>query len=600
MPEQGQSLSIKSFLLTILKPFYFHLFLWAIVIVAWGFDISLKSFILKIILDQVQTGQLSSSLLYAVLLYGVTALIMLSVGRLHSWVYLKITPKLKKNITEFMMNNILNHNYETFYTQLSGSLANKINDVMVGVPGMICAFLDGFLYYFITFFVACLTLSSVDYRFSIAVLLWILLVVSVTLWAIGRSKDLADLSAESWSSVAGKIVDIFSNVTNVKIFSGKQQEYNNLNLVLEKAVKKEQDRSFFFLKLYIFQGAALLILQSYCIYILLIGVKNGTTTAGDFSLVLSINTSIADCLLGISQYFIQFTENAGKVQNGLKIVLSKETRLKIEQENPEFRVNQGLIIFENVNFGYKNSDKFFKEKSIEIPAGQKLGLVGDSGSGKSTFVNLILGMHPITTGRILIDKQDITNLSTDILSKDIALITQESQLFHRSLFENIAYGAPDVSLEDVIAAAKLACANDFIEKLPDGYNTLVGERGLRFSGGQRQRIALARAFLKKPSILILDEATSALDAITEASILANVKSMMKDKTLIIISHKLDSLTQMDRILVFNNGKIVEEGSHDDLLKQGEKYKQLWQAQHTTRLTPQIANPNIFEISSSSE
>jgi ATP-binding cassette subfamily B protein len=238
----------------------------------------------------------------------------------------------------------------------------------------------------------------------------------------------------------------------------------------------------------------------------------------------------------------------------------------------------GHITFDKVKFHYKDTKPLFENKSIEIEAGQKVGLVGYSGGGKSTFVHLILRLYDVTHGSILIDGQDIKSVSQDSLRENIAMIPQDPSLFHRSLRENIRYGRIDATDEEVMEAAKKAHAHEFIEKLPQGYDALVGERGVKLSGGQRQRIAIARAILKNAPILIMDEATSQLDSLTEALIQESLWQLMEHKTTLVIAHRLSTLLHMDRILVFDQGKIVEDGNHNDLLSKGGLYKNLWNAQ----------------------
>ncbi len=204
--------------------------------------------------------------------------------------------------------------------------------------------------------------------------------------------------------------------------------------------------------------------------------------------------------------------------------------------------------------------------------------MGYSGSGKSTFVSLILRLYEVTDGRILIDGHDIKDITEDSLRRNIALIPQDPSLFHRSIMDNIRYGRTDATDEEVIEAAKSSHAHEFISRLPEGYQSLVGERGVKLSGGQRQRIAIARAILKKAPILILDEATSQLDSVTESYIQESFGALMQGKTTIVIAHRLSTLLHMDRILVFDKGKIVEDGTHHELLKSGGLYKTLWDAQ----------------------
>ena len=242
-------------------------------------------------------------------------------------------------------------------------------------------------------------------------------------------------------------------------------------------------------------------------------------------------------------------------------------------------VKKGSIHFQDVTFSYQKKGPIFKHLEVLITAGQKIGLVGFSGSGKSTFVNLILRFFDIQEGQILIDSQDISKITQKSLHEQIALIPQDPSLFHRTLMENIRYGRIEASDEDVIAASKLAHCHEFIEKLPKGYNTLVGERGVRLSGGQRQRIAIARAILKDAPILILDEATSSLDSVTEKLIQESLLYLMRNRTTIIIAHRLSTLAEMDKIYVFHEGKIIESGTQEDLQKiEGGYFSKLWKMQ----------------------
>lgn len=240
-------------------------------------------------------------------------------------------------------------------------------------------------------------------------------------------------------------------------------------------------------------------------------------------------------------------------------------------------VKQGEIIFENVSFQY-GEKKLFNNKDVHIKGGEKVGLVGYSGAGKSTFVNLILRFYPLGKGRILIDGQDIAHVTLDSLHQQVALIPQDPLLFHRSLEENILYGNIKASKEEVIQAAKMAHCDEFIRKCPNGYASLVGERGTKLSGGERQRIAIARAMLAACPILILDEATSSLDSVTEKYIQESLERLMQNRTTLVIAHRLSTLAKMDRILVFEQGQVVEEGSHSELIAKKGHYAYMWEMQ----------------------
>jgi ATP-binding cassette subfamily B protein len=244
----------------------------------------------------------------------------------------------------------------------------------------------------------------------------------------------------------------------------------------------------------------------------------------------------------------------------------------------KIEVKEGEIIFNDITFGYSKDRNVFENLNVKINAHQKIGLVGYSGSGKSTFNNLILRLFDVQKGEILIDGQDIKTITQESLHKQIAVIPQEPMLFHRSVMENIRYGKLDATDEEVYEAARLAMAHAFIERLPQGYQSLVGERGVKLSGGQRQRIAIARAVLKNAPILLMDEATSALDSVTEKAIQTILDNLISQKTVLIIAHRLSTISHLERILVFHEGKIVEDGTHHELLEVNGYYAKMWHMQ----------------------
>ena len=304
---------------------------------------------------------------------------------------------------------------------------------------------------------------------------------------------------------------------------------------------------------------------------------DGLVTIGDFVLISSMTYHVTENIWFISEVIGQINEAIGKSKQSLKMLFTP-IEINDKPDAKEVVVTKGEITFDKVNFQYNDNPAIFEDKSIIIPSGQKLGLVGYSGSGKSTFVNLILRLYDIQSGAILIDGQDIRDVSQKSLHQNIGMIPQDPSLFHRTLMDNIRYANINATDNEVIEASKKARAHNFILKLKLGYQSLVGERGTKLSGGQRQRIAIARAILKNAPILILDEATSALDSVTEGEIQDSLNELMHGKTVIVIAHRLSTLLHMDRILVFDNGKIVEDGSHVKLLEQNRIYKELWDAQ----------------------
>jgi ATP-binding cassette subfamily B protein len=342
-------------------------------------------------------------------------------------------------------------------------------------------------------------------------------------------------------------------------------------------VKAEQARDWFFMKMHILQKSSFVIFQSICFWWLITGIKNQTITSGDFALILILNISIVNSLNNLSRNIREFAKSFGKVSQGLYIINSI-LEIQDTEDAKDIVIKKGEILFEKVQFNYNNSNPIFNDKSVKIHSGQKLGLVGYSGSGKSTFVNLILRLFDVTQGKILIDSQDIRDISQASLRQAIGVIPQDLSLFNRTLMENIRYGRMNASDTEVIEAAKRAHAHEFILSLPEGYQTLVGERGVKLSGGERQRVAIARAILKNAPILILDEATSQLDSVTEHAIQKSLENLMQGKTTIVIAHRLSTILHMDRILVFDKGQIVQDGKHANLMAEEGLYKTLWDGQ----------------------
>jgi ATP-binding cassette subfamily B protein len=388
---------------------------------------------------------------------------------------------------------------------------------------------------------------------------------------------LADSQAAAESIVVGELVDSLSNHNNVRIFSRKSFENSRMAPFFEKQQKAYTATYFYSLIMHSIQGGLIAIMMACSCYFLVYLYSKNLVTIGDFALILGLSMETGHMMWFTMSEVDEFNKAVGRCKQSL---MSLMLPLEILDKPNATAMNctHGKITFNNVKFHYKGTEPLFQNKSIEIKAGQKVGLVGYSGGGKSTFVNLILRLYDVTDGAILIDGQDIRDVTQDSLRGFIAMIPQDPSLFHRSLIENIRYGRIDATDKEVMSAAKKAHAHEFIEKLLQGYDSLVGERGVKLSGGQRQRIAIARAILKNAPILILDEATSQLDSVTESLIQESLWELMQDKTTIVIAHRLSTLLHMDRIIVFDQGIIVEDGTHAELLANNGLYRTLWDAQ----------------------
>ncbi|MEK6734474.1 MAG: ABC transporter ATP-binding protein, partial [Pseudomonadota bacterium] len=407
--------------------------------------------------------------------------------------------------------------------------------------------------------------------------IWIIFFVTISFAMSKKLSMLSDIQASSESRVVGELVDSLSNHNNMRIFAQNAYEKSRMIPHFEKQREAYRNNYFYAFIMHSVQGGLIAILMGFSAYWLVSLYSKGLVTIGDFVLILGLSMETAHIMWWTMSIVDEFNRAVGKCKQSLTSLIDP-LEIQDKEDATSLNCSKGEIVFDKVKFHYKGTNPLFQDKSITIKAGQKVGLVGYSGSGKSTFVNLILRLYEINEGGILIDNQDIKSVTQESLRKNIAMIPQDPTLFHRSIIENIAYGKIDATKQEIIKAAKKAHADEFIIKLPDGYNSLVGERGVKLSGGQRQRISISRAILKNAPILILDEATSQLDSITESYIQESLFELMENKTTLIIAHRLSTLLHMDRILVFDQGKIVQDGSHKELLSKQDLYKTMWNAQ----------------------
>ena len=572
---------VAAFIFEVLASFRNNIFVMYVVAVIWAVDLSLKPYVLKIIVDRVAEGR-SHHLLEHVsgpaIIYFLMILIPPTIFRFYDYfISIRMIPSLRRTIADSSFNSLLKQSYSFYQNNFAGGLSNKVNDLTGNIPEIVQIVIDRFIAHLLAIIIAVIILWQVNYIFALVMFFWVTLCISGSILMSNKLSDLSDKWSECGSMITGKIVDSLSNILSVQLFARDKGESTSLSLACDEAARAEEKFQWSLFWIWFCYGYSFVMVQGLSLYFLLTGHKDGWITAGDFVVVLSINYSIIDLLWQFTKDFSQFSKLWGKVTQALRSI---QTIPEIQDADDAkiLRVKKGKIIFDEVKFHYKGTDPLFQNKSITIEASQKVGLVGYSGSGKTTFVNLILRLYEINQGRILIDNQDIKEVSQNSLRANIAMIAQDPSLFHRSLMDNIRYGRIEASDEEVILAAKNAHAHEFITNLPEAYETMVGERGIKLSGGQRQRISIARAFLKNAPILIMDEATSQLDSLTESYIQESLWELMQGKTTIVIAHRLSTLLHMDRILVFEKGKIIEDGTHQELLERNGLYKNLWESQ----------------------
>ncbi len=514
----------------------------------------------------------SSFWLFAVLNFGVVVF-----SRASGALLVMLGPELRRRVRRELFAYLQHHSQRYFLGNFAGSLANRIAETAMSVAFVLWTVLFDFWPLTIAFGVSLILLSSVSVELALVLGVWIALYVGISFRLALRCRRYARDYAAARSTVSGKIVDSVSNIMNAKLFARRDHEREYLEGYLDLEVERARATFWFMERIRWFQFMAAMALMLGVIgYALSIWSERGMTV-GDFAMAASLALLLIEQARGLSRRFLDFFEYVGNINDGVGMIVRPHEVID-RPDASELKVSHGEIRFSGVDFGYTAERPLFQGLDLVLHAGQRVGLVGYSGSGKTTLVNLILRLFDTQAGRILIDGQDIRSVTQESLRRAIAMIPQEPMLFHRSLKDNIRYGRLDASDEEVMEAARHAHAHEFIVQAEDGYAALVGERGVKLSGGQRQRIALARAILKEAPILLLDEATSALDSVTERGIQAGLEYLMKQRTVIVIAHRLSTLAHLDRIVVFHAGRIVEDGTHDELLASDGHYAHLWKMQ----------------------
>lgn len=487
----------------------------------------------------------------------------------------KAMPKLEADIRMAMFDHIQHHSPRYFNEHFAGTLSNKISDMITEVSNMIL-YCMVFVPAFASSILIVVFFSQVNWLFAMILTIWIVVHFSIVAYFVPKIVAYSNIHGEARSTLAGKIVDSFTNNFAVNMFY--RFLYEKQRILGSQALEKETNHrtlitvATMFLVLTIVFLTGIITLNGFLVYFWL---ENKITT-GEVIQVFNTTFNVLMIIWFAGDLLPQFFKSMGIATQALTVMHDPKDVIDSPGAQP-LQINKGEIVFEDVSFKYGDKH-LFKKKNVHIKGGEKVGLVGYSGAGKSTFVNLILRFYPVKEGKILIDGQDISAVTLESLRNHVALIPQDPLLFHRTLEENIQYGNPNATKDEIIQAAELAHCDEFIQKTPNGYASLVGERGTKLSGGERQRIAIARAMLTTAPILILDEATSSLDSVTESFIQESLERVMQNRTTIVIAHRLSTLAQMDRILVFDQGRIVEEGTHAELLTKQGHYARMWEMQ----------------------
>jgi ATP-binding cassette subfamily B protein len=549
---------------------------------AWPLDSLMFPYILHLVVDIFTRFEADRAAAWGALQGPIWAAIGLMVyveiaSRTMGFLMAKAIPKLEADIRMAMFDHIQHHSPRYFNERFAGSLANKMTDMTSQVDLIIQQ-----LFWPVLPSISACFLGAGFFWFVNPIFTWVFLVWAVLHFYVclkfARPADMYEhRHGEARSSLLGKIVDSFTNNFAVNLFYRFRYEKNRTGSFQKVEEETNRQAKTFvekmrcYLSLVYFIGGFLGING-----LLLYFWVHGIITTGQVVQVFATMVSLATVLWNLSSSLPLLFQSFGIVKQAYSLMLDPQDILD-EPGAKDLEISSGQIVFDNVSFHY-GERKLFQNKHVQIRGGEKIGLVGFTGAGKSTFINLILRFFPLEEGKILIDGQDISAVKLETLRKQIALIPQDPVLFHRTLRENICYGKPEAEDGEILRASKLAHCDEFIGRIPGGYDAKVGERGTKLSGGEKQRIAIARAILMDAPLLILDEATSALDSVTERYIQDSLEKLMKNRTTIVIAHRLSTLSRMDRILVFDQGKIVEEGSSDFLINENGLYAHMWKMQ----------------------
>lgn len=537
-------------------------------------------FVLALFIDRLQNGSVTlENTWFLIAIYAVTLLSSTVIlWRITLWATWSFEVMSQRNLSSDVLAKLANQSLQFHANRFGGSLISQTTKLV----GSLERFWDTVIWNFLPIVVGIITATAVlSFIYWPAAIFLFVMSVLFTVSVFFGSRFMLERNKEdvaAYTAMTGYIADIVTNIQTVKTFGSEEDErkatLKRANTWLEKSLHSMRG----FLGISTLWSTLIVIAYVGVLVFAVIASETRTTSIATIFLIITYSATVIRHLWSINGVMRNYNRIMGDAHDMVKI-LAEEPAIQ-DTSNKVLNVTRGDVKFEDMSFAHDDGDgeRVFKDFSLTIPAGQRVGIVGHSGSGKTTLTRLLLRFSDVDAGSITIDDQNIVHVTQRSLRESIAYVAQEPLLFHRSLADNIAYGQPNASREQIRRAAKKAHALEFIDKLPDGLDTTVGERGVKLSGGQRQRIAIARAILKDASILVLDEATSALDSESEKLIQASLDTLMKNRTSIVIAHRLSTIAKLDRIIVLEHGKIIEDGSHKDLLKKDGTYASLWNHQ----------------------
>ncbi|MFH1292100.1 MAG: ABC transporter ATP-binding protein [bacterium] len=531
-----------------------------------------------ILSSQQDKGLLFEALFSVLMLVLITEIIEWCFWRMATYTAIKFQAKIMADIANRCFQYLHKHSFSYFNNNFVGSLVKRVNRFVYAFMHIADVFIWNLLQLSVNIIFIGIILTYKNWILGLIVIGWITLFLSIN-WFFTKYKLKYDIKrSEADTAISQVLADTITNQSNVKLFCGYQREVSLFERTVKKATKL---RCFTWTLDNIFeaiQGALMISLEIGILYMGMILWRKGLFTVGDFVLLQSYALTIFMRVWDFGRIIRRIYENLADAEE-MSEILDTPHEIQDLKNAKQLQVKKGKIQFQNVTFCYNKTRCVLQKLNLAIKPKEKLALIGPSGAGKTTMVKLLLRMHDVTGGKILIDGQQVKAITQESLWQHISMVPQDPILFHRSLMENIRYGKPEATDEQVFKASKLAHCHEFISEFPDGYETKVGERGVKLSGGERQRVAIARAILRNAPILVLDEATSSLDSESEHLIQSALDTLMKNKTVIVIAHRLSTIMKVDRIIVVDQGGIVEQGTHIQLLKKKTgMYNKLWKIQ----------------------
>ncbi|MEG5262768.1 ABC transporter ATP-binding protein [Pseudomonas sp. JDS28PS106] len=495
--------------------------------------------------------------------------------RLGGWLGCRTVVASCADLRVDLFNHLTGHPMRYFSQHFSGSLANRISSAGAAAGSIYGGLAWKIIPPCVDFLGAVVVLCTVRVSMALALVGCVLFagLLIMVFGVLGNKKHVA--FAAQAARVGGEIVDQVSNIWTIKAFSARERERQRLEQSIGVEAKAQRRSWIYLEKARLLHDVCLSVMAGGMLGWAIMLWRDSAVTAGDVVMISALTFRILHGSRDLALALVDTSQQIGVIAETLRIIVQPYSLADSKAELSEHR---GEIRFVDVTYSYPDGRTVFDGLNLTIPAGQRVGIVGSSGAGKSTLLSLLQRLDDVTGGAILIGDRDIRSVSQDSLRRQIAVVPQEPTLFNRTIFDNIAYGQPDARPEDVIRASRNAYCDEFIRQMPEGYDTLVGERGVKLSGGQRQRLGLARAFLKNAPILILDEATSALDSHSEAVIQAALAKLMQGRTVLVVAHRLATVAQFNRVIVLHEGTVIEDGPPRQLRSQGGVYESLWMAQ----------------------